>query len=85
VNRLSFFFYGSNYVHVPPPHLPHPAGICYMFGTGVTKDPAEAIRLYTLAAEQGDARAQYLLGNCPLSWLSDVRASKPAVLRTHST
>jgi hypothetical protein len=32
-------------------------------GQGVAKDYAEAVRLYRLAAAQGDADAQYALGN----------------------
>ncbi len=31
-------------------------------GRGVEKDEAEAVRLYRLAADQGDAAAQYNLG-----------------------
>jgi TPR repeat protein len=37
-------------------------GVCYANGTGVNKDPAEAVRLYRLAADQGMADAQYNLG-----------------------
>lgn len=33
-------------------------------GLGVERDVAEAVRLYTLAAEQGNAIAQYNLGDC---------------------
>ena len=34
----------------------------YRTGEGVLQDAAEAVRWYRLAAEQGDARAQYNLG-----------------------
>jgi uncharacterized protein len=38
-------------------------GICYDWGCGgVAQDDAEAVRLYSLAAAQGDARAQVNLG-----------------------
>jgi TPR repeat protein len=36
--------------------------MCYENGTGVDKDPAEAARLFALAAEQGLAEAQLSLG-----------------------
>lgn len=36
-------------------------GKCYMKGLGVNKLPAEAVKYYKKAAEQGDAEAQYLL------------------------
>jgi TPR repeat protein len=39
-------------------------GCCYEHGVGVAQDNAEAARWYRLAAEQGDARAQYNLGCC---------------------
>jgi hypothetical protein len=38
-------------------------GLCYKLGCGgVAKDHAEAVRLYSLAAVQGNARAQFRLG-----------------------
>lgn len=37
-------------------------GFCYGHGFGVTKDEREAVKLYTLAAEQGYAEAQCNLG-----------------------
>lgn len=37
--------------------------MCYESGTGVTMDEAEAARLYQLAADQGDPKAQFNLGN----------------------
>ena len=37
-------------------------GAMYENGQGVSQDDKEAVRLYTLAAEQGDAWAQYNLG-----------------------
>jgi TPR repeat protein len=38
------------------------AGFCYTHGRGVSKDPVEAVRLYTLATAQGNANAQSSLG-----------------------
>jgi TPR repeat protein len=38
------------------------AGLCYKHGTGVAKDEAEGARLFTLAANQGHAQAQFNLG-----------------------
>ena len=38
--------------------------MCYTNGTGVAKDEREAVRLYRLAADQGDAHAQFNLGRC---------------------
>jgi TPR repeat protein len=38
------------------------AGFCYEQGTGVTQNLGEAVRLYTLAADQGNAGAQNSLG-----------------------
>ena len=34
-----------------------------MLGVGVPQDDAEGVRWYRLAAEQGDAQAQYMLGD----------------------
>jgi TPR repeat protein len=39
-------------------------GTCYVEGTGVDKDEKEAVRWYTLAANQGYAAAQFNLGLC---------------------
>lgn len=39
-------------------------GSCYKDGQGVAKDEAEAVKWYLKAAEQGDVRAQFLLGMC---------------------
>ena len=39
-------------------------GVSYDFGMGTPKDPAEAVRLYTIAAEMGYAEAQFNLGMC---------------------
>jgi len=38
--------------------------LCYRNGTGVVKNEREAVRWYTLAANQGDSDAQYNLGVC---------------------
>ena len=35
-----------------------------MNGTGVIRDAAEAVKWFRLAAEQGDDKAQYALGEC---------------------
>ena len=37
-------------------------GVCYLWGDGVTKNSAEAVRLLRLACAQGHARAQCALG-----------------------
>ena len=39
-------------------------GWCYQNGVGVVKDDKEAVRLYSLAAQQGISGAQYNLGWC---------------------
>ena len=39
-------------------------GACYKNGIGVEKDPAEAVKWYRKAADQGIAKAQYNLGAC---------------------
>ncbi|MBO4534638.1 MAG: sel1 repeat family protein, partial [Clostridia bacterium] len=39
-------------------------GNCYYSGKGVAKDRAEAVRWYTLAADQGNALAINYLGKC---------------------
>jgi len=36
--------------------------LMYQFGRGVFQDDAEAVKWYRLAAEQGDANAQFNLG-----------------------
>ena len=36
-------------------------GYCYNMGRGVAQDYKEAARLYRLAADQGQAKAQYML------------------------
>jgi TPR repeat protein len=46
--------------------------LCYENGTGVTKTPAEAVRLFTLAAGQGKVNAQYKVGErrcCVISFM----------------
>jgi len=42
-------------------------GVCYLAGTGVRQDLAEAIKWFRKAAEQGDAKAQLNLGSCYLT------------------
>jgi TPR repeat protein len=39
-------------------------GACYVEGTGVPQDYAQAARFYRLAADQGLARAQMSIGIC---------------------
>ncbi|MDR2763209.1 MAG: sel1 repeat family protein, partial [Planctomycetaceae bacterium] len=39
-------------------------GLCYYDGKGVTKDLIEAVKWYRKAAEQGNSKAQYILGLC---------------------
>jgi len=41
-------------------------GVCYLSGTGVRADPAEAAKWFRKAAAQGDAKAQLNLGACYL-------------------
>lgn len=41
-------------------HIP---GSCYQHGIGVSSDLREAVRLYTIASDQGHAEAQ-----CKLGW-----------------
>ena len=54
-------------------------GVRYYNGDGVTQDYSEAVRLFRMAAEQGNEDAQNNLGGCYLSGLgvaqdySDVR------------
>jgi uncharacterized protein len=38
-------------------------GYIYQYGQGVSRDDAEAVKWYRLAAAQGDAEAQSSLGN----------------------
>ena len=42
----------------------HNLGVCYFRGQGVPRDPAEAVRLYKIAAEMGFGNAQFSLGVC---------------------
>jgi hypothetical protein len=39
-------------------------GVCYLAGTGVKQDKAEALKWFHKSAEQGDAKAQFNLGVC---------------------
>ena len=41
---------------------------CYRNGVGVVKDYKEAVRLFSLAAQQGHSDAQYNLGCCYRKW-----------------
>ena len=40
----------------------HVIGVGYQYGTGVVKDEVEAVIYYKMAADQGYASAQYILG-----------------------
>ena len=42
-------------------------GVCYLSGTGVLADQAEAVKWFRKAADQGDAKAQLNLGACYLT------------------
>lgn len=46
-----------------PPHR-YTLGLCHENGTGVAKNEREAVRLYRIAADQGNATAQKHLGTC---------------------
>ena len=48
----------------PPRDVWAKLGSCYEYGHGVAKDEAEAVRLYRLGADAGDASAQYNLARC---------------------
>ena len=37
-------------------------GVCYQYATGVVKDEVEAVKYYKMAADQGNADAQYNIG-----------------------
>ena len=37
---------------------------CYLYGDGVDKDPKEGFKYFSLAAEQGNANAQFQVGKC---------------------
>ena len=46
------------------PHLQYILGLCYQTGRGVSKDPAEALKWFAKAADQGLDDAEYTLGCC---------------------
>jgi TPR repeat protein len=46
-------------------HADYSAGLCYHYGTGEAQDEQEPVRYFKLAADQGDAKAQYSSGE---SW-----------------
>ena len=48
----------------PPREVWAPLGDCYRLGRGVAKDEVEAVRLYRVGAEAGDAAAQLILAFC---------------------
>jgi TPR repeat protein len=54
-------------------------GLCYRAGLSVSKDKAEAVRLFRLAAAQGHAEAQYSLGNMFLTGKGVRRDDEQAV------
>jgi TPR repeat protein len=49
-------------LHINSCHDDYAAGWCLEQGTGVAQNLLEAFRYYKLAADQGDANAQYNLG-----------------------
>ena len=46
------------------PRAEYNLAVCYASGHGVDKDPAEAVKWFRKAAEQGDPNAQYNLAVC---------------------
>ena len=52
--------------------------LCYQNGVGVVKDDKEAVRLYSLAAQQGHSDAQYNLGLCYRNGVGVVKDDKEA-------
>ncbi len=43
-------------------------GDCYSLGEEIREDKQEAVKWYRLAAEQGNAAAQRMLGDCYFFW-----------------
>ena len=54
-------------------------GWCYQNGVGVVKDYKEAVRLFSLAAQQGHSDAQFNLGLCYQNGAGVVKDDKEAV------
>ena len=54
-------------------------GWCYQNGVGVVKDYKEAVRLFSLAAQQGNSGAQFNLGVCYQNGVGVVKDDKEAV------
>ena len=54
-------------------------GWCYQDGVGVVNDYKEAVRLFSLAAQQGHSDAQYNLGLCYQNGIGVVKDYKEAV------
>ena len=46
------------------PEAQRDLGVCFFYGEGVHKNPAEAVKWYRRAAKQCDAKAQYNLALC---------------------
>ena len=57
---------------------------CYQNGYGVVKDDKEAVRLFTLAAQQGDSDAQYNLGVCYQNGFGVVKDAQRSCSSFHS-
>jgi TPR repeat protein len=58
------------FVYRPKSNGAYLVGHCYHYGRGVDKDEAEAVRFYSLAADQGLALAQSNLGEYQVSVLA---------------
>ena len=54
-------------------------GVYYLNGVGIAKDDKEAVRIFTLAAQQGHSAAQNNLGWCYQNGVGVVRDDKEAV------
>ena len=64
VNFEEAFLWYTRAVEVPAPSAVayYNLALCYNFGDGTPKDPVEAVRLNTIAAEMGYAKAQFNYG-----------------------
>ena len=66
MNLVEAFRWCLRAVEVPAPSAVayYNLAVCYYFGHGTRKDPVEAVRLNTIAAEMGHTHAQFNLGIC---------------------
>lgn len=65
LHRIIIFYYFNCYLYF----IINEAGF-YASGAGVTKNEAEAVRLYRLAADKGNAAAQFNLGVCTTMYIT---------------